>query len=215
MRVVHLILAGERPSVILDGIKASGYPIHGAYVFYEDEESKKIAENVKKVLSSLIDIETVQIPSGGVYAAVWEILKAARREKDAGAKLVLGVATHSRRLAMAAVVAAQIAGGDLIVFREDGIEKIATPPISMVNEDKMKILRVLESEGGEVDSINRLIELIEGKVSDQKRYMAQRARMSYHLNGLEEDGLVVTERRGKNLRISLTELGKAYVIMFG
>ncbi len=39
--------------------------------------------------------------------------------------------------------------------------------------------------------------------------------MSYHLNGLEEDGLVVTERKGKNLSIFLTELGKAFVAMFG
>ena len=37
--------------------------------------------------------------------------------------------------------------------------------------------------------------------------------MSYHLKGLEDDGLVEMKREGKNVRIILTELGKAYALI--
>ena len=87
------------------------------------------------------------------------------------------------------------------------------PPIKRISDDKLTIIKVLKEQGGEVESINKLIDLLEGKTNDQKRYMAQRARMSYHLKGLEDDGLVEMKREGKNVRIILTELGKAYALI--
>jgi len=89
------------------------------------------------------------------------------------------------------------------------------PPTKIFNEERIKILKVLLSEGGVVESINRLIELVDGKIEDQKKRLAQRARVSYYINELEENGLLKTERKGKNLKVELTELGKAYVIIFG
>ena len=41
--------------------------------------------------------------------------------------------------------------------------------------------------------------------------MAQRDRTSYHLGGLEEDGIVVTRRMGNG--IVLTDVGKLYALM--
>ncbi len=215
MQVVHIIPADRSAEVILESVKASGHPIHRAYVVYEKDESKKVAEEVKNVLSSLVDVETREIAEKGVYPAVWEILRIARKEKDAGNEVLINVSDASRRMSLAGMIAAQISGSKIYIFSDGGVSEILKPPIRVVNEDKLEILRVLDREGGQVESINRLIELVEGKIEEHKKYMAQRARMSYHLNGLEEDGLVVTERRGKNLRITLTELGKAYVIMFG
>ena len=58
-----------------------------------------------------------------------------------------------------------------------------------------------------------MIELTEGKIEEHRKYMAQRARMSYHLKGLEEDGLIEMKREGKNVRIRLTPLGRAFAIM--
>lgn len=91
--------------------------------------------------------------------------------------------------------------------------EIPIPPLKKITDDKVDIIKVIESQGGQVESINKLIELIEGKITDQKKYMAQRARMSYHLKGLEEDGIVEMKREGKNIRIRLTELGRAYALM--
>ncbi|MDI9645670.1 MAG: DUF6293 family protein [Archaeoglobales archaeon] len=215
MQFVHIILAGNNAEIILDSIKVSGHPIHKSYVLYDDENSKKVAENIKRVLSSLIDVELIEVNDKRIYSAVWEILKIARREKDLKNEILINLTGANQKFSLAGLIAAQISGGKVYTYKNGEVEVVQKPPVKDVNGDKMMILKVLDNEGGEVDSINRLIELVEGKIEEHKRYMAQRARMSYHLNGLEEDGLVVTERQGKNLKIKLTDLGKAFVLMFG
>jgi DNA-binding transcriptional ArsR family regulator len=212
---VHVITVESNTAEIVDSVKMSGYPIHKAYLIYDKETSKGAVEEVKKTLSSLVEVEVVKIEENGVYKAVEEILKTVRKEMDSGNTVLFNITDSDRLMCLASFISAQISESKIYMKLADGAREIQTPPIKKVNDDKLEILRALDGEGGKVDSINRLIELVEGKLEEQKKYMAQRARMSYHLNGLEEDGLVVTERIGKNLRIYLTELGKAFVAMFG
>ena len=161
-----------------------------------------------------MDVELVSLDGQNVYGAVWEILGTIRGEVERGSQVLINISDSDRFMCLACFIAAQISGSKIYMLTTGGVSELLTPPIKMINEDKLQIIKVLDKEGGEVDSINRLIELVEGRLEEHKKYMAQRARMSYHLNGLEEDGLVITERKGKNLRIILTELGKAYVVMF-
>ncbi len=214
MDVVHVITVDADAEKIVKSVKASGYPIHRAYLVFDSEDAKKTAESVKSILSSLVDVKLVEVGNGNVYQAVWELLRIIRSEVDNGSRVLINISDSDKFLCLASFISAQISGSKLYLLSSNGIFELPTPPIKTINEDKLEIIRVLDKEGGEVDSINRLIELVEGRVEEHKKYMAQRARMSYHLNGLEEDGLVITERKGKNLRIALTDLGKAYVIMF-
>lgn len=213
--VVHVIAVESKPSEIVESVKMSGYPIHKAYLVFSSEKARDAVEKVKSTLSSLVDVEIVEIKESGVYDAVEQILRTIRKEADEGNKLLFNITDSDKLICLACFISGQISESKVYMKADGGVVEVATPPMKKVNEDKLEILRALEKEGGGVDSINRLIELVEGKLEEQKRYMAQRARMSYHLNGLEEDGLVVTERRGKNLTIHLTELGKAFVAMFG
>ncbi len=213
--VVHVITVESNPAEIVDSVKMSGYPIHKAYLVYSSDEAEKAVEEVKNTLSSLVDVETVKIEDERVYSAVETILKTVRKEVDAGNTVLVNITDASKLLCLACFITAQISDSKVYMKLGKEVTEIQTPPMKKVNEDKLEILRALDKEGGSVDSINKLIELVEGKLEEQKKYMAQRARMSYHLNGLEEDGLVVTVRKGKNLRIYLTELGKAFVAMFG
>ncbi len=214
MDVVHIITVDSNAEKIVKSVKASGYPIHRAYLVFDKEEAKSAADEVKKVLSSLVDVELVKVDNTNVYKAVWEILKTIRGEVEKGSQVLINISDSDRFLCLACFISAQISGSKIYMLTPAGVSELLTPPIKTVNEDKLEIIKILDREGGEVDSINRLIELVEGRLEEHKKYMAQRARMSYHLNGLEEDGLVITERKGKNLRIILTELGKAYVVMF-
>ena len=213
--VVHVITVESKPNEIVDSVKMSGYPIHKAYLVFDKDEAKGAVDEVKATLSSLVDVDLVRLAEGGVYDAVEEILKTVRKEVDGGNTVLFNITDSDKLMCLACFISAQISASEIYMKSGSEIAKIDTPPIKQVNEDKLEILRALDKEGGSVDSINRLIELVEGKLEEQKKYMAQRARMSYHLNGLEEDGLVVTERKGKNLSIYLTELGKAFVAMFG
>ncbi|WP_290597284.1 MULTISPECIES: DUF6293 family protein [unclassified Archaeoglobus] len=213
--VVHVITVESNPSEIVDSVKMSGYPIHKAYLVFDRDEAKKAVEEVKRTLSSLVDVDIIRINDNGIYDAVEQILKTVRKEVDGGNTLLFNITDSDKLMCLACFISGQISESKIYMKANGGVAEVQTPPMKKVNEDKLEILRALDKEGGAVDSINKLIELVEGKLEEQKKYMAQRARMSYHLNGLEEDGLVVTERKGKNLRIYLTELGKAFVAMFG
>lgn len=213
--VVHVVAVTSESSAVLESIKSIGYPIHKAYIVYRKKEALSAVENVNRALSSLVESKILNFEGKKVYQMVWEILWVIRQEIENGNSVLFNVSDADKSLCMAFLISAQISNSKIYSAWENSTRFLQTPPLKKFNGDRIKILKVLESEGGSVDSINRLIELVDGKIEEQKKYMAQRARMSYHLNELEEDGLVTTERKGKHLKIAITDLGKAYVVMFG
>lgn len=213
--VVHVVAVASDGSSVLESIKSIGYPIHKAYIVYRNRESVGAVETVNRALSSLVESKILDFEGKKVYQMVWGLLEVVRKEIEKGNSVLFNVTDADRPLCMALLIGAQISNSKIYLGSENGASFLQTPPLKKFNGDRIKILKVLVNEGGHVDSINRLIELVDGKIEEQKRYMAQRARMSYHLNELEEDGLVLTERKGKHLKIAVTDLGKAYVVMFG
>ncbi|MCQ4153129.1 MAG: DUF6293 family protein [Archaeoglobi archaeon] len=213
--VVHVVAITSESSSVLESMKSIGYPIHRAYIVYRKKDSLSAVESVNRALSSLVDSKILNFEGKNIYQTVWELLEVVRQEVEKGNSILFNVTDADRTLSMAFVIAAQISNSKIYLSSDNGAKFLRTPPLKKFNGDRIKILKVLVGEGGSVDSINRLIELVDGKIEEQKKYMAQRARMSYHLNELEADGLVVTERKGKHLKIAVTDLGKAYVVMFG
>ncbi len=216
-RFVHVMPIGTESEKIIENIKTSGSPIHKAYLVLDrsDKRSEKVASEVEEILKPLVDLERVYVNKRDVYGTVISILKVVRREVDEGNTVVINSCDADRHMVIACYIAAHISGSKFYMSVNGTSQEIPVPPLKRINDEKVSIIKAIDDEGGEVDSINKLIDVLEGKVGDQKKYMAQRARMSYHLNGLEEDGIVITKREGKNVRIILTELGKAYVVMFG
>ncbi|MCS7130476.1 MAG: winged helix-turn-helix domain-containing protein [Archaeoglobaceae archaeon] len=213
--VVHVVAIDSESNAVLESIKSIGYPIHKAYIAYRKKEALNAVENVNRALSSLVESKTLNFEGKKVYEIVWELLRIIRKEIEMENTVLFNVSDSDRSLCLALTIAAQISNSKIYIGSENGARFLQTPPLKKFNGDRIRILKVLVDEGGSVDSINKLIELVDGKIEEQKKYMAQRARMSYHLNELEEDGLVITERKGKHLKIAVTDLGKAYVVMFG
>ena len=230
-KVVHVIPIGFRKERVIESIKICGYPIHKAYLVLgkdlsPDVEKKilEVAEEVEKTLKALIDVERIHVNELDVYGSAIEILKVIKKEMKEDNEVLINASDASRTICIACYIAAQISGSKMYIAipkyedgKEVGIERVVEipiPPLKRIGEDKIMIIKTIVKSGGEVESINKLIELLEGRLEDQKKYMAQRARMSYHLKGLEEDGIVVMKREGKNVKIALTELGKAYAVMF-
>lgn len=212
---VHVVAITSDSAQVLESIKLLGCPIHKAYLVYRKNESLNAVEIVNRALSALIESKILNFESKKVYEIVWSLLEVVKQEIEKGNTVLFNVSDGDRNLCMAMLISAQISGSRIYAISEDGVKFLQTPPLKKFNEDRIRILKVLVDEGGSVNSINRLIELVDGKIEEQKRYMAQRARISYHLNELEEDGLVITERKGKHLKIAVTDLGRAYVVMFG
>jgi DNA-binding transcriptional ArsR family regulator len=212
--VVHIVAIETNPNAVLESLKNSGYPVHRSYIVHRKKGAEN-AENLSKILQSLVETKILNFEGKGLYESLWSILEILRAEMDRGNLVLINLTDADKTFIMASMMAAQISGCKAYSLSDEGIMLIKMPPSKSFNEERIRILKVLIEEGGVVESINRLIELIDGKVEDQKKKLAQRARISYYINELEENGLLKTERKGKNLKVEITELGKAYVIMFG
>lgn len=223
-KVVYIMPVNPEKEILLESIKKIDYPIQKVYLLLgkDDNESQKAAEEIEKTLNVLIEVEKTYIDENDVYSAVLEILKIVKREISEGNEVIVNATGSTKTVCIACYIASQLSRSKFYMMMqkvENGkvvneIVELLIPPLKKIGEDKVTIIKIISEEGGEVESINKLIELLEGKTKDQKEYMAQRARMSYHLKGLEEDGLVVMQREGKNVKIKLTELGKAYALMY-
>ncbi len=228
-KVVHVMPVGVNKERLLESIRKSGYPIQKVYLVLgkdidlDEKAVNSAAAEIEKTLNVLVEVGKIEVEKMDVYAAALDMLKIIKKEIDEGSEVLINATDASRTLCLASYVAAQLSNSKLYMAipkvedgKEVGIEKIveiAIPPLKRISDDKILIIKTIQEQGGEVESINKLIELLEGKTEDQKRYMAQRARMSYHLKGLEEDGLVEMKREGKNVKIRLTELGQAFALM--
>ncbi|MFN3384093.1 MAG: DUF6293 family protein [Archaeoglobaceae archaeon] len=212
---VHVIAVDSNQSAILESIKTIGYPIHRAYLVYRRREALKIVEDLQGILKSLIETKTLNLEDRNVFEITWDLLRLIREETEKKNTVFLNISDADKNLAVAFLLSAQISKVRIYMMLDSKAGFIQTPPAKSYNQERIRILKILFDDGGSVESINRLIELLEGRTEDQKKYMAQRAKITYHLNELAEDNLVMTQRKGKNLRVSLTELGKAYVILFG
>lgn len=229
-KVVHIMPVGLKKDRLLESIRQSGYPIQKVYLVLGkdkklsgEEETYKIAEEIEKTLNVLVEVDKIYVDKLNVYAAALEILSVIKEELVDGNEILINASDSPRTLCIACYISAQLSGSKLYIAMpkyENGNEvgianviEIPIPPLKRISNDKLTVVKTVQEQGGEVESINKLIDLFEGKTDNQKKYMAQRARMSYHLKGLEEDGLVEMHREGKNVKIRLTELGKAYALM--
>lgn len=220
-KVVHVLPVGLNKDVLLESTKLSGKPIQKVYLVLgkdDREDVYKNAEEIEKTLSVLVEVNKILVNKTEIYATALDILRVIKEELKNGNEVLINASDTTRELCIACYIAAQLSGSKLYMAvtsdgKIDRVIDILIPPLKKISDDKLTIIKTIDEQGGEVESINKLIELLEGKTEDQKKYMAQRARMSYHLKGLEEDGLVEMKREGKNVRIKLTELGKAYALM--
>lgn len=229
-KVVHIMPVGLNKNRLLESIRQSGYPIQKVYLamgknnaLSGENEVYRVAEEIEQTLSVLVEVEKIYVDKLNVYSAALDMLEIVKQESEEGNKVLINATDSPRTLCIACYISAQLSSNTLYIAMpkyESGSEvgisdviNIPIPPLKKISEDKLTVVKTVREQDGEVESINRLIDLFEGKTDNQKKYMAQRARMSYHLKGLEEDGLVEMHREGKNVKIRLTELGKAYALM--
>ncbi|MCX8000009.1 MAG: DUF6293 family protein, partial [Leptospiraceae bacterium] len=174
--IVHIIAVESNPSVILESIKTIGYPIHRSYIIYRKREAIENAENLSKALKSFVETKTISFEGNSVYEILWKLLEIVRAEKDKNNSVLINISDADRNLAVASIVAAQISGSKAYMLMNDKAEFIQTPPLKSFDEERTRILKALLQDGGSVESINKLIELVAGKIEDHRKYLAQRAR---------------------------------------
>jgi len=156
-----------------------------------------------------------------VYKAAHKIMEVIRRERSAGREVLINVSGSMRTLGIACYIAGCMTNTKVYATlsrydeagRVIGVEKTYAIPIFKLKKpppERMEILRALAE--GEARSVEELIARLKpGLSKSTASYDNERARLSYHIRALREEGLVETERNGKNLRLWLTE--KARMIL--
>lgn len=224
-KVVHIVPVGHTKLTLTEGMRQ--FPFHKAVLVLGkesspgEEKAKEVAREIKEDLGGLAETEYLHIDMDDVYLGAIDIAKKIRREQKEGNEVRVNASGSLRTVGISCYLACAVTGANLYLAlpsyedsRIVGIRlvlEIPSFPLKSVGKEELSILRFL-LEKGSVDSVDELIQGMNLKDKGSPDYLKERARMSYHIKKLREDGFIETQRRGKNLRISLSRLGELYAV---
>src|SRR5213593_3007442 len=181
---LQIATLGPDVDSVLVGIRT--LPVHKLYLIHL-ESDKQIAQKLTADLSSVlkVEVETHAVPNNDVLTHVLEgVAGILRKEKENYQDVIFNVSSGDKLLGCAALSAAFING--LKAFAIVNGEPVLMPVLKfsydqLVSPTKLDILRSLEKNGGEVDSLETL--------KDISGY--GKPLLSYHIQGAEDSkGLV-------------------------
>lgn len=135
---------------------------------------------------------------------------------DCGNDVIVNISGSLRTFAVSGYIAGSITGCKVITSipqydesgEETGVEEIVeipTLPVCFLRDEQMKIVAAVE---GGVNSLDELIIRLNPsiiKYSDD--FYKERSRVSHHLKVLEDNGFIVKKRNGRQINVTLSELG--------
>jgi hypothetical protein len=212
-KTVQIATVGEDTDGVLAGVRNA--PANKLVLICYDRDSeaaKRLSTNIAGSIRTETEVYN-NIRSGHLYKDIMDAFsQIIEKNQTSYDDFVLNVSSGDKRLCIAAAVTSFILGFKAFFCKGD--ECVMLPPIrlsytEMVSDVKMKILRALDSVGGEVESLDEL-----GKLTDYGKPL-----LSYHIHGSEdargliELGLAQSVRgsRGKT-KVSLTTLGKMLLV---
>jgi hypothetical protein len=170
------------------------------------QQASQLANRLTGSLRLAVDI--IQVNDVSIQTILKIIGQIVRKESEKFQDFLINVGSANRSLTCAGVTAAFIHGVKAFDVKGDEviILPVRFPYTQAITEPKMKILRAIERSGGDVESLEKLIEL-SGYGKTLLSHHIRGSRNGQH--GLEALGLVEVERgkRGR-LRVKLTALGR-------
>ena len=185
-----------------------------------EKKSRGIAEELERDLSPVFDVTTERVDKRDIIRAAQQITEMIRVEKEDGNDTILNMSGSLRTFSIAAYIAGCITGSKMITAipkydrngEEIGIEDIiALPalPLSLLKDEQQRILLAV-NDG--VASLDELVVKLDPKMKKSSDAFAkERSRLSHHLKKFEAMGLIVKEKSGKNVGVTLTGLGEMMV----
>jgi CRISPR-associated protein Csa3 len=223
MSITHIIFVGHHKERLMQSLKMSGdFPmvkiilVVGEQSSSGEEKSRIIAEDIKKDLYSLVDTEIVYLDKKDVKRGALQLIDLIKSEEKSGFKSVINISGSLRTFAVSAYIAGSVTRSRVITSipgyddndNEVGIEEVIEVPVLPVcflRDEQMQIILSID-EG--VDSLDELIMRINPsmeKYTDE--FYKERSRVSHHLKVLEVGGLVEKNKKGRNISVSLSDLG--------
>ena len=221
--MIQFVFVGHKKERIIESIRAlRREPISKIVLFIGEEDipgeskARRTAEELKRDLEPVYDVEIAKIDKKNVIGAAKKLLEMIRGEKEG---VLLNASGSLRSVAIAAYIAACVTGSRIVTSipkydeneEEIGIEEIIevpTLPIDFPGEEQIQILTAVDSG---VNSLDELVLKLNPDIKKKSReFFNERSRLSHHLSKLERAGFVVRQKRGRNVRIELTPLGRIF-----
>ncbi len=211
-KTLQVATLGPDTDPILVGIRT--LPVHKLYLIHLESDAavaQKLTHDLASVLK--VDVQSHSVPSSDVLTHVLEgVAGILQREKGNFDHILFNVSSGDKLLGCAALSAAFVNG--LKAFAIVNGEPLLMPVLKfsydqLVSPTKLDILKSLQKNGGEVDSLETL--------KDISGY--GKPLLSYHIQGAEDSkglvelGLVEVEKgtRGKSIT-KITTLGKLLTV---
>jgi hypothetical protein len=208
LKTIQIALLGGTEDAVFVGLR--NFPAHKVALVTLRESMQQASQLADRLTGSLrLAVDIIQVNDVSIQTILKIVSQIVRKESGNFQDFLLNVGSGNRCLTCAGVTAAFIHG--VKAFDVKGDEVIILPVMKFpyteaITEPKMEILRAIERSGGDVESLEKLIEL-----SGYGKTL-----LSHHIrgcgdgrHGLEVLGLVDVERgkRGR-LRVKLTALGR-------
>ncbi|WP_290597210.1 MULTISPECIES: DUF6293 family protein [unclassified Archaeoglobus] len=224
--ITQFVFVGHKKEKLIESIRAlREQPISKIILFVGEEElpgeskARRTAEELKKDLETIYDVEIAKIDKRNVIRAAKQLVEMINREKERGKDVLLNASGSLRSVAIAAYIAACVTGSRIVTSipkydekeEEIGIEEIIevpTLPIDFPGEEQIQILSAVDSGVNSLDEL--VLKLNPDMEKKSKEFFSERSRLSHHLSKLEKAGFVVRMKRGRNVRIELTPLGRIF-----
>lgn len=201
-----------------------------------ERKSRHNGELIKEKVSATIDVEEIELDIFDFYVSSRTLTSLLRKLISEGFEVYVNLSTGNRIITSAALLSCFMTGSHPYYVRPDeysippdqevlsvGVSSVMEiPSVRIIGPSAagQEILKTLGKMGGSVRHETSLIQPLEGvkdffsdkKETESKRaYLARkRAHLSRVLRSLEKEGYVRLSKKGRFVKVSLTDSGKLY-----
>nr|MDO8113535.1 DUF6293 family protein [Candidatus Sigynarchaeota archaeon] len=225
MSSIQLVFVGLHAQRLIESIRMVG-GVFDKIVLVKGEDKDiegeglcwETTNTLEKALSQLWKVEVVMMSKLDVLKAISQILGVIKGARDKGDQVVINASGSMRTLAIAGYFAACITSSRFFTVlpkygedgKEIGAEKLIPVPLLPVTFPGEEQLALISAIGEGVETLDDLVIKVNPSiVKDSQDFRNERSRISHHLSKLEESNFIAREKKGRNIRIKVSELGSA------
>ena len=224
-KTVHIIPVGHTKTTLTEGMRQ--FPFHkiilvlGKTAGPGEKKAEVVAAEIRGEFGKVAEIEEIHVELDDIYTAAIAIAKNIRAEEKQGSTVMVNASGSLRTIGISCYLACAVTGATLYVALPayekgvlTGIRQVQTvppAPLKDAGREELLILKYLNKHGT-LDSVDTLIQGLRGLEKTAQGFQKERARMSYHIKKLRKKGFIETGKDGKNLRTTLTPLGRLIAV---
>ncbi|RQD85145.1 MAG: transcriptional regulator [Methanocalculus sp. MSAO_Arc2] len=225
MPTTHIVFVGTHKDRLIESISAlREIPFSKLLLIVGEDKAlpgehdvRRVAKQIQSELKMLWEIEIHTIDKRSVLKATNQLFTIIAKENLKRNEVFLNITSAFHTLSIGAYIAACMTRSKIITSipkyddngEEIGIEDVIEIPVIPVDypgEEQRQIITHIQ-EG--VESLDSIIYMINPNIQkESKEFRSERSRLSHHLSKLEDSGFITKRKRGRNISIRLTELGK-------